>query len=168
MLEEKEIDLRNVKLMGGIGMILPFLSFVPYIGGACSIAGLVLVLIALKTLSDKTKRASIFEDYLKGFICMLVMAIIWIIIGFFLVGATTVFLPKVSNKVSLHPEPFYILFFVVGIFITWIAWVIGSYFIRRSFKTIAELTKEKMFETSGLLLFWGAALAIIVVGAISR
>lgn len=164
MLEEREIDLRNIKLMGGIGMILLFLTFVPYMGGALGIAGLVLLLLSLRTFSEKVKKASIFEDYFKGFIYLLVMSIFWTLIWVFLIGVYTLFFSQVPHKTPPPLAPFFLLLMAVGCFISWIFWVIGSDYIRRSFTTIAYLTKERLFETAGLLIFWGAVLAIILFG----
>ena len=44
----REVDIRNAKLMGGIGAILELVGgFIPYLGWVLPLAGLVLVLLAL-------------------------------------------------------------------------------------------------------------------------
>ncbi|PIP49668.1 MAG: hypothetical protein COX13_02685, partial [Caldiserica bacterium CG23_combo_of_CG06-09_8_20_14_all_35_60] len=58
------MDLKTAKLMGGIGAILTLFIVIPVIGWLLGIAGLVLVLISVKTISDLTKEHKIFTNYL--------------------------------------------------------------------------------------------------------
>lgn len=159
MLETREIPLRKVKIMGGIGMILPFLSAIPHSGTLWGIGGMLLVLIALKFLSDETQRKSIFNDYLIGVCIPLVAGIILFSSGFFrdLESFTA------ANKGQ--PTGYFSSSLVAGLMILWLALVSESYFVRRSFTAISEVTGENLFASSGALLFWGSVLLIIVVGA---
>ncbi len=54
--------LSEAKVLGGIGAILMLIGgFVPYVGPIASIVGLVLVFIAVKSISQITKNKDIFR-----------------------------------------------------------------------------------------------------------
>jgi len=62
-------NLGNVKIFGGIGALLLLIGgFIPYAGPIVSIIGLVLVFIAVKSISELTKDNDIFRNYLIHFI----------------------------------------------------------------------------------------------------
>ncbi|PIV56122.1 MAG: hypothetical protein COS15_02275, partial [Caldiserica bacterium CG02_land_8_20_14_3_00_36_38] len=73
------MDLKTAKLMGGIGAILTLLSFIPSIGWLLSIVGFVLVLLAVKTISDEVKESKIFSDYLVA----VVLSVVSVLVLFF-------------------------------------------------------------------------------------
>ncbi len=155
----REIQLRKVKLLGGIGMLLLFLNL-----GVGWIAGLVLLFIALKTLAEETQRKSIFYDYLTGFVFVFVFNIIATILAFVsfwgIFGAFTE--PPYGRSAQVLGAAGFILPVIIGIIIS----IMGYHYIRRSFTTIAEVTNERMFATSGQLLFWGAVLTLIFIGVL--
>jgi uncharacterized membrane protein len=77
------VELSNAKLFGGIGAILMLVGgFIPYAGPIVSILGLVLLFIAVKTISDLTNDKNIFSNYLMHFIfgILIIVAIFVIMI----------------------------------------------------------------------------------------
>jgi Predicted membrane protein len=64
--------LSQAKAMGGVGSILVLLSFVPSVGFVLGIVGLVLVLIAVKQISDAVKDREIFNNVLMAVILQVV------------------------------------------------------------------------------------------------
>ncbi|MBC7330695.1 DUF996 domain-containing protein [bacterium] len=151
MLEKKEIDLREIKLLGGIGSVsmlaLPFV-------------GLVLLLVALKKLANATGNEKIFRDFFVATIISLVFLFTLYIgwMAFFLAFA--------------HVPPKFLedLVFSLPFLFVWVlAWIGGIFFAiyaSRSLEALAKITGEKMFNTAGLLIFIGAILTIAFVGLI--
>jgi uncharacterized membrane protein len=158
------MDLKTAKLMGGVGAILTLLSFVPGIGWLLSIAGFILILLAVKTISNEVKESKIFSDYLIA----VVLSVVGVLVLFFggiasifgmifeiarmsMQGATSTGLPSAVFGVSRI-----ILLFLAA----WGILIIGSYFTKSSFYKISEKTGEKNFKTAGLLIFLGTILVI--------
>ena len=83
-------ELGNVKTFGGIGALLMLIGcFIPYAGPIISIVGLVLVFIAVKSISEIVKDDWIFRNYLYNFIFSLISIVaifVIILIGFGAVG----------------------------------------------------------------------------------
>ncbi|MGB9878226.1 MAG: DUF996 domain-containing protein, partial [bacterium] len=53
-----------------------------------------------------------------------------------------------------------------ALLLAWVVVLIGAYFLRLSFNSVAEATGVGMFETSATLIFYGAISAIIFVGVL--
>jgi len=63
------VELSNIKTFGKVGSLLMLLGgFIPFIGPILGIVGLVLVLIAVKSISELVKDKDIFRNYLIDFI----------------------------------------------------------------------------------------------------
>ncbi|MEM2270585.1 MAG: DUF996 domain-containing protein, partial [Nitrososphaerota archaeon] len=65
-------SLSQAKAMGGVGSILVLLSFVPSVGFVLGLVGLVLVLIAVKQISDAVNDREIFNNVLIAVILQIV------------------------------------------------------------------------------------------------
>jgi uncharacterized membrane protein len=52
--------LKQARTMGGVGSIQVLLSFVPYVGFVLGLAGFVMVLLAVKQISEVVKDREIF------------------------------------------------------------------------------------------------------------
>ena len=137
-------SLKDAKLLGGIGAILSL--FIP-------IVGVILVLIAVKYISDVTNDRSIFNNML--------IAIILVAIGS--LAAYLFILPSLFVFIS---NPFAVLtYLIVALIIGFITLVIGAIFLKKSFDRIAELVNVNHFKTAALLFLIGAILIIVLVGA---
>jgi uncharacterized membrane protein len=169
MEEIKEVDLRNLKTMGGIGAIL--LLIFPLVG-------FILILIAVRQLSDDIKREDIFRDFL---ICTIISSLALILGVFVIFFSTWVgFMVWISSPSPSMPQPpttypptpkfapeepgIFFLFFAVIFLLSWAINSVASYFAQRGFLSLADITGERNFSLSGRLLFLGALLYIILVG----
>jgi uncharacterized membrane protein len=169
MEEIKEVDLRNLKTMGGIGAIL--LLIFPLVG-------FILILIAVKQLSDDIKREDIFRDFL---ICTIISSLALILGVFVIFFSTWVgFIVWISSPSPSTPQPpttypptpkfapeepgIFFLFFAVIFLLSWAINSVASYYAQRGFLSLADITGERNFSLSGRLLFLGALLYIILVG----
>jgi uncharacterized membrane protein len=174
------MDLKTAKLMGGIGAILTLFIVIPVIGWLLGIAGLVLVLISVKTISDLTKEHKIFTNYLVAAILSFVGSLTLLFGGAALIF--TVFGDGTRNF-AMGPGMMAHKLFGEGIMGSgiWKEWqpggaiigiiililvvlailIIGSYFTKSSFDKISEKTGEKNFKTAGLLIFLGSILLVL-------
>lgn len=149
--------LEQARILGGIGSILMLLAIVPLAGPILAIIGFILVLIAIKHISDHTGDRSIFNNYLiaviVGVIAMVVGAVMGfagLFGGFGLMGAGAPMIGLTGMLLSM----------IAVLAVIWILEVIAAIFIRRSFTSIASALNVKMFSTAALLYLIGAILII--------
>ncbi|MGB9694614.1 MAG: DUF996 domain-containing protein [Caldisericaceae bacterium] len=176
------MEIRNAKLMGGIGAILTVLAFIPEVGWLFAITGLVLVLLSIKELSAAVNNKKIFDNYLVAFILNIVGSIVAVIAGvatflgvFGLRGLSGVAMMRGN---IINRERFFGNFSggffgagIIAIIIVALAAlavvIIASYFTKLSFEGISKGTNVEYFKTSGMLIFIGSILLVVFgVGAI--
>jgi len=172
--------LSQAKAMGGVGSILVLLSFVPSVGFVLGIVGLVLVLIAVKQISDAVKDREIFNNVLMAVILQVVG--IGILAFAVLVGLLSLF-AMAPSLFAMTPfgspfngfggpgliyggEVFFFGILIVGLIAMWIVLIIAARFLRKGYERIAVTTKTEMFRTVGRWYFYGALLVIVFVGFI--
>ena len=144
------MSLESNKTLGGIGAILLAIPFV-------SLVGIILVLIAMKGLSDHYEEESIFQNALYGLIFGIIGLIAMIsVIAMFFIGYP-VGIP--------YYEPTYTIaeltIFIVAFAVMYIFSLIAAIFYRKALTTLSKKSDEKMFETAGLLLLIGAIIPLI-------
>jgi uncharacterized membrane protein len=181
------MDLETSKNLGGIGAILLVIGFLAFIGSAfssiLSLVGLILVLIAMKGLSDHYSEASIFNNSLYGVILSIVGGVVFVAALFVtaLSFFTNVLGIELSTAIS-DPTAFsnidwteVIVFedlmahvgaLVASLVVLFIFVVVAAIFYRKSLNTLSSKSGVGMFSTAGLLLLIGAVLTIIVIGVI--
>jgi len=158
----EKVDLRNAKLMGGIGAILPlvgslFLKRVYGLSFILSITSIVLILMALNEISNKVENHEIFSNYFTGFILQIIgyiVLIIFAVVG----GLALIFRFGMGFMGGLRSLgiPAALLLFAFYILI-----VVSFYYVKKSFDLIGESLSNPNFKTAGLLLFIGAILLIV-------
>jgi len=167
------IDLKNVKMYGGIGaLLLLFGGVVPYVGSILNLVGLILVFIAVKSFSDLVKEEEIFKNYLMSFIFTIIALVALfaiLLIGFGAAGGfswlsslDTTNITDFSSFLDQFGE--ILIAGIIGLLVAWVFGIIGAWYLRKSYKRIAYHTKVKHFETAGSLYFYGMISAIILVG----
>jgi uncharacterized membrane protein len=147
--ENYRVSLKEVKFLGGIGSIFIVLSLTPIVGLFLDLIGLILILIALKKLSNVTKNEKIFRDYLIASL----LRVIGNIIGVVIFGVS------IFRWVSGAKGGGNFL-------IPWILVSLGGYFLLKSFGNVAKFTGEKLFTTTGILILIGTLLRILLIGYI--
>ncbi|ADT83585.1 DUF996 domain-containing protein [Thermococcus barophilus] len=163
------MTLSQAKMYGGIGAILALVGgVVPRLGSALSIVGIVLILLAVKEISNETGDEAIFKNYLISFILQigaflaLIIAIIAVLgTSIIAMGGPRAFEHEMQNFGAIMAIIGSIL---VGFVIFWIMFSLGSYYLKKSYELIAEHTDVDLFKTTGLLYFIGALTAIILIG----
>jgi uncharacterized membrane protein len=165
--------LQEAKIFGGIGTILMLIGgVIPYVGPAVNILGLVLVLIAVKTISDITKDTQIFNDFLLYFIINILTIAVMIGVTFLVFDAIEgfSFFQNLNNGQITNFPSFWnsvgslVYACVIGLFIGWILTIIGALYFKRSYHRIAKHTDIELFKTAGTVYFVGALTLIILVG----
>jgi len=153
---EVKMEIREAKIMGGVGSILTLLGFIPTIGWVLSIVGLILLYLSIKKISEAVTRTEILSDFTKAIIFSIVSVI------FFAFGGGATFFGIFSLIKGGSGFALAIILFIIG----WIIAIIGSYFYYQALSKTGESTKINTFRTAGLLIFIGNILLIIFVGGI--
>lgn len=162
-------SLDQAKTLGGVGSILILLSIVPSAGVILGIVGLILVLVAVKYISDDMADKTIFNNMLIS----VILAIAGIVVGaiFVIAGMFTFFGgymgPPFEPSRFMNPRMY--SFFgtlFAALIVIWIFYIVSAIFLRRSYSAIARELKISMFDTVALLYLVGAVLSIVLVGFI--
>ena len=160
--------LHDAKIFGVIGAI--FMLFGGFIiPGIGAIVGLVFLFIAVKYIADDTKDQSIFDNYLMHFILTIVAVVAIFVIFFISVGGFTFFSAmksidfKSPRAVWNYFSP-YIVWWVLGLVIGWIFFIIAAWYLKKSYNSIAEHTKVDLYRTMGTIYFIGAITTIVLIG----
>jgi len=166
-------ELSNAKTIGKVGALLMLLGgFIPFIGPIISIVGIVLVLIAVKSISELFKDKDIFRNYLIDFILSIISIVaIFVIIlnGFIKVGGFS----WINSLQNINIQDFstfwdyfcdIIPYAILALLVGWILWVIGAIYLRRSYNSIAKHTNVSLFRTTGTVYLIGAITTIILIG----
>jgi len=148
------------------------LIWIPPLGWVLSLIGAVMVLFAIKYVSEALHDRSIFTN--------MVIAIVLEIVG--LVAGLAVLLETVLSTIGLGVVTKYyaggiqnislppgflsgnLAGLIAGVVIIWVMVLISAIFVRRSYESVSKRLGMGMFGTVGLLYLVGAALIIILAG----
>jgi len=165
--------LGEAKVLGGIGAILMLIGgFVPYAGPIVSIVGLVLVFIAVKSISQITKDEDIFRNYLMHFILNIISIVAIFVIMLVAFGAVGGFywITSLESANITDFNTFWEYFggligsCVLALIVSWILSVLAAIYLRKSYNSIAKHTKVDLFRTTGTVYFIGAITTIVLIG----
>jgi uncharacterized membrane protein len=145
------MSLESSKTLGGIGAILlaiPFLNLV----------GIILVLIAMKGMSEYYEDEGIFKNALYGFVLGFIGVIgLIVFILMFALGFA-----GISSTISPDVVQYSGFAFVIVVLIVQYAFsLISAIFYKRSLDSLSITSKENIFSTSGVILLVGAIIPII-------
>jgi len=168
--------LREARTMGGVGSILVLLSLVPYVGFVLGLAGFVMVLLAVKQISEAVNDREIFNNVLMAVILQIVGSAIsvFVVIGSFFafVGSQVVMAPFGSSFDGFGGPGMFgagaviavLGSLVAGLVAIWVILIIAARFLRRGYEGIATKTGTETFRSVGRWYYYGAWLMIILVG----
>ncbi len=153
----------ETKLLGGVGSALLALGITPYAGILFTLAGFILLLIAVKQISDKHNDKNIFRNFLTGTILNLTG------IAIALVAATSTllnfsFVSDIDNLTALGIGT--LIGISIALLTLYVALVISGLLFKRTFNSIGKLTNNDLFSLAGNLIFWGSLATIILLGGI--
>jgi uncharacterized membrane protein len=163
--------LRDAKNYGGVGAILLLISsFIPVVGIVVSIVGFILVLLAVKYISESVGDGAIYSNM----VYFIILAIVGSVVVFlFVFAALLPFLgqggfPPTTGPIDIT-DPATILAattVLIGLGVGWVIAIVAAVFLRRSFNSVSTSLGVGLFGTAGLLYFIGAILLIVFVGFI--
>ncbi|USG99904.1 DUF996 domain-containing protein [Thermococcus argininiproducens] len=163
------MGLTQAKTYGSVGAILSILGGnIPRIGNLISIIGFILILLAVKEISLVVNREDIFKDYLVAFILHLGAFFVFLIALISVIGITVLqgIFWNLAGK-DLESLGQIIKGLLIGGILAWILFVLGSYYLKKSYESISIETEVGIFRTTGLLYFVGAILLIVFgIGAL--
>ncbi|EEB74804.1 DUF996 domain-containing protein [Thermococcus sp. AM4] len=138
----EEVDVSTERMLGLIGVLSPIASLIPYIGGAFSLLGWVLVLIALHGIGEKLGDDRPFTYYLYGFIIGFVtlILIVFMIVALQMGGV--------------------ILALLIGIPLI----IASLYYRKEAWYMLGRITGINEFVEASKFLWWGGLTMIILVG----
>lgn len=167
-------QLSQAKTLGGVGSILMLLAVVPAIGWVLAIAGSIMVLIAIKYVSETVQDHSIFTNMLIA----IMLAIVGLVVGVAVILGTVLStfglgmfagtFPGFSSPPTVAAGGIIglIVGATTGLAIIWVLLIVSAIFVRRSYDSMSKKLGVSMFGTAGLLYLIGAALTIVVVGLV--
>ena len=159
-------SLGQAKTLGGVGSILVLLGAVPNVGFILAIVGFILILVAVKNVSESVNEPRIFNDM----IIAVVLAIVGLVVFGVIVAVAILSFIGIGSIGTVTPGtlPMGLVngigLLIGGLVVIWIFYLVSSIFLRRSYDRIATRLNVNMFHTTGLLYLIGAALTIIFVG----
>lgn len=162
-------SLAQARTLGGIGSILILLAMVPIAGVVLFIIGFIMVLVAVKYISEIVEEKTIFNNMLIS----VILAIAGMIAGFAVLISGRIFPffrefsplygPSMFNEPRMYP---FFTTLIIALVIVWVFYIGSAIFLRKCYTTVASKLNISMFDTVALLYLIGAALAIILVGFI--
>ncbi len=163
-------SLSDAKVLGGIGSLLVVFSAVPNVGWLLGIAGFVMILLAVKNISQIVGDKKIYNNMLTA----VILGIGAIAVGTVTVAGAIVHVLGMGSFVAskfvlasnVTPGNWFGLaaLVIAGILAVEAFLIASAVFVRRTYSSISSKMNVKMFETAGLLYLIGAALAIIGIG----
>ena len=165
-------SLSDARTLGGIGSLLVLFTPVPNVGWILGIAGLVMILAAVRNISEVVGDKEICHDMRTAVV---------LAVGAIAVGTVTVIgaVYQVLGMGTFSGSKFVLasnittgdwfglaVVVAVGVLVVEGFLVASAVFVRKSLKIVSSKLNIKRFETAGLLYLIAAASAIVVVGFI--
>jgi len=161
-------NLAQAKTLGGIGSILILLSIVPFAGVVLFIVGFIMVLMAVKYISETAEDRTIYNNALiavilaiVGMIAAVVVAVAGKMFPFF--GEFRPYGPSMFVEPRMYG---FLTTLIIALVILWVFYIGSAIYLRKSYRAIASKLNISMFETVALLYLVGAVLAVVLVGFI--
>ncbi len=160
-------SLSLARSIGGVGSILVLFSFVLSDGAALFVAGLILILIATNHLASVTKSREPkgnIQAAVALYAIGTIIAFIFVYRGFpSLIGSGLT-----GPLTSADPLAAFFARFagtrIIGLFATWFFFVGASFYLKKTYDSIALSLSLDLFRTTGIVLLIGSVL-LIVFGA---
>jgi uncharacterized membrane protein len=162
-MNSQKVNLSTPNMLGGIGGILfiigPLFSFLDldFIYFISSFANLILILVAFHQYSQILNNPSIFQYGLRCGITSIVTVIVTVI---------TVIVIVIVAAFARHSDVVVLLVLLVYGATIYGATIFVAVNLKNALKELSITLNHNLFNISGNLIFWGAILLIILIGAI--
>lgn len=151
MIEREIVDIRNARALGIAGALSLLAN--PY----ASLAGIIILYIALKRLSEALGEKRIADDFLLALIISFVVLL--------LAPFATLLVPFLMAVLVYTNFPYWLII-AIPFFIIWIGLSLSAYFVKRSFYALSSASGEESFRKAGDYILLGAILSVFLVGVI--
>ena len=137
--------LSQAKTLGGVGAILIILGAAPGIGAVASIVGYILILVAIKNISDILEDKSIFNNMLIASItaitgiisaAILIFASIFSFVGFSDITAGYWGQDFMGSSVEATDIIGLLATIFIGLLLVWIFFIISAIFLKKSYDSM--------------------------------
>jgi uncharacterized membrane protein len=154
--------LGQAKALGGVGSILLLIGLIPQTAGILGIVGLILILFAVKYISDVMGDPQVFRNMIISVVLSIVGIIVAVVTVLGALAAYFHFGTTAFTPTSTPTDIFALIALVlIGLAIVWVFLFVGSFFLKRSYDAISTRLNVGMFHTTGLLYVIGAGLLIV-------
>ena len=138
--------LSQAKTLGGVGSILIFIPFV-------SILGYILLIVAVKDISDDLQDRAIFNNIVISALTGIVGAV---------AGASVFVFGVMGARFTFGASA--ITGLLSGLLIVWVFLIISAVFLRKAYDTMGQRLGVGTFKLSATLYLVGAVLTIVFLG----
>ncbi|MEA2054411.1 MAG: DUF996 domain-containing protein [Candidatus Thermoplasmatota archaeon] len=146
------MSLAQAKTYGGIGAIISLISLFGFGFPIVGTAGLILILMAVKQISDELKEKKIFDRYLVSFILGL-MALIGLVISIAsIIGSYGFFIGITKNRNGTSHGIYPSNWFWFSLFLFGVLGIMSKIYVRTSYDIIAKRTNIDKFRKAGLFM----------------
>jgi uncharacterized membrane protein len=163
-------SLSDAKVLGGIGSILVLFTVVPSVGWLLGIAGFIMILVAVKNISQAINDKKIYKDMLTAVVLAIgaiavgtvtVVGAVYHVLGMgSFVGSKFV----LASNVTVGDWIGLAVAIIAGLLAVEAFLVASAVFVRRSYNSMASKLNVSMFKTAGLLYLIGGATAVVGIG----
>jgi uncharacterized membrane protein len=151
LIEREIIDIKNAKALGIAGALSQLAN--PY----SSLAGIIILYIALKKLSEALGEKRIASDFLLA----LIISFAVLLLALFLI----LFVPFLVAIFIYTSFPYWLII-ALPFLIIWLGLCISAYFVKRSFYALSDESGEEFFRKAGDYILWGTILSLFLVGVL--
>ena len=147
------MSLAQAKTCGGIGAIVSLVGLFGFGFPIVRAAGIILILIAVKQISDELEEKKIFDKYLVSFILGLI-----VIAGLMVSLHGFAFLIENGTPKVTHPSRLLALFSFAAL------GVLSKIYLRTSYEIVARRTNIDKFRKAGFFYLIGSIFFVAVTG----
>ena len=170
------MTLESDKTLGGVGALLVVIGFLGFFASGyvviLALIGMIITLIALKGMADHYNEAGIFNNALYGVITLIigVVAFIATLVVAILMALSSINIDWTNPAtIQAYFTNFTNIWNIIGaaigaLVVLFVFTIVSAIFFRKSLTSLSAKSREKIFETAGLLWLIGAVLTIILVG----
>lgn len=162
--------LSDAKIIGGIGSIFVLLTAVPSVGWLLAIAGFIMILIAIKRISEAVGDSSIYNNMIYSVLLAIVslcVAVVTVIAGVLkILGMGSFVNSTFMLSPNLQPGDWIglILAIIPGLIAVWVLLIFSAIFLRKSFVSISEKLGVHLFDTGALIFLIGGITVVVGIG----
>jgi len=170
------MTLESDKTLGGVGALLVVIGFLGFFASGyvaiLALIGIIITLIALKGMADHYNEAGIFNNALYGVITLIigVVAFIATLAVVILMALSSINIDWTNPAaIQAYFMDFTNIWNIIGaaigaLVVLFVFTIVSAIFFRKSLTSLSAKSREKIFETAGLLWLIGAVLTIILIG----